>query len=240
MRYTWIDSTSNDEMDEIFTILNEDKQDDELDSQTTDTADDNVTRLLFPSDHRMADAHHLLDSSVPVRLTMTQESGMDDRDFMEQKQLRLLQLLNRSTAQAIGRGMLTFQTQTPSAVRPLQVPLLNLHGKDTSNGTVNITGNTTFEIPPGLTDWPHFHNGVAAALSMQNDQNTQSWVHLNTATSDETNTTKDPSFEHAGTLFGFGLNHHLKELQTLNVHKYLQKTHETTTIGLLLGLASEK
>jgi len=43
-----------------------------------------------------------------------------------------------------------------------------------------------------------------------------------------------------GALFGLGLNHHLQDLQTLDVHDYLQKSHEMTTIGLLLGLAADK
>ena len=63
------------------------------------------------------------------------------------------------------------------------------------------------------------------------------WVYLNRPNKDAT---AEPSIQHAGALFGLGLNQHLKELQTFNVHKYLNKSHEMTTIGLLLGLACDK
>uniref|UniRef100_H2XPF8 Uncharacterized protein n=3 Tax=Ciona intestinalis TaxID=7719 RepID=H2XPF8_CIOIN len=62
MRYTWTDAASSDENDEIYDLLREEKEEEELKEERSgpDSSDDNVTRLLFPSDHRMADAHHLL------------------------------------------------------------------------------------------------------------------------------------------------------------------------------------
>ncbi|KAE8280832.1 Anaphase-promoting complex subunit 1 [Larimichthys crocea] len=46
--------------------------------------------------------------------------------------------------------------------------------------------------------------------------------------------------EYAGFLMALGLNGHLTKLATLNIHDYLTKGHEMTSIGLLLGVSSAK
>ena len=46
--------------------------------------------------------------------------------------------------------------------------------------------------------------------------------------------------EHAGFLMGLGLNGHLSRFATLNVHDYLLKGHDMTSVGLLLGVAAGK
>ncbi|KAG8535888.1 hypothetical protein GDO81_027538, partial [Engystomops pustulosus] len=46
--------------------------------------------------------------------------------------------------------------------------------------------------------------------------------------------------EYAGFLMALGLNGHLTKLATLNIHDYLTKGHEMTSIGLLLGVSAAK
>ncbi|CAK8684094.1 unnamed protein product [Clavelina lepadiformis] len=247
LRFAWTDQEKNNSQSEkdhseLISILEEGHQNTEENEQEKSSPsaglDDNVTRLLFPNDHRMADAYNLLQSTKPMKILLTQEAGIDDREFMEQKEGRLAQLLNRSMALCIGRGMMMYRTQNPSAVDAVELPELELTGKDLNNATVSFA-NSNIELPSETFQWPRFHNGVAATLAIQDDKTSMSWVHINKEryTFPESS---EPTFEHSGALFGFGLNHHLQELQTLNIHEYLQKSHEMTTIGLLLGLASDK
>ena len=46
--------------------------------------------------------------------------------------------------------------------------------------------------------------------------------------------------EHAGFLMALGLSGHLAHLARLNVHDYLIKGNEMTSVGILLGLAACK
>nr|CAB3234793.1 anaphase-promoting complex subunit 1-like [Phallusia mammillata] len=249
LRFAWEDQPDDraqhqqEDDEELISLLQVDENgitEDLSANSSTLVTDDNVTRLLFPTDHRMADAHNLLYSTKPSKIFLVQQAGVDDREYMEQKQYRLLQLLNRTMSLSVGRGMLHFRSQQPSTMESLTVPTLDLTGKDMNNSTITLA-NSDIELPSETTEWPYFHNGVAAALALQMEQKS-SELNLSKVTSPQNLADKaaEPSTDHAGVLFGLGLNHHLQELQTLNIHDYLQKIHELTTIGLLLGLASDK
>lgn len=45
----------------------------------------------------------------------------------------------------------------------------------------------------------------------------------------------EPQMEHAGFLMALGLNGHLKNLAVMSTFDYIGKSHEMTSVGILLG-----
>ena len=72
-------------------------------------------------------------------------------------------------------------------------------------------------------------SGLRIAHSSQLDS---TWILYNKPKS------SDLTNEHAGFLMGLGLNGHLSSLATLNVHDYLCRGHEMTSVGLILGISA--
>ena len=83
------------------------------------------------------------------------------------------------------------------------------------NATVDLTH---IDTPANMSAWPQFHNGVAAGLRMANSSQVDSaWIVYNKPKGNELNN------EYAGFLMALGLNGHLNNLHTLNIHDALSK-----------------
>ncbi|CAB3997180.1 Anaphase-promoting complex subunit 1 [Paramuricea clavata] len=84
--------------------------------------------------------------------------------------------------------------------------------------------------------WPAFHNGVAAGLRIIPgiSQIDSTWIVYQRPKDNQLTN------EHAGFLMALGLTGHLSNLAIMNVHNYLSKGHELTSVGLLIGLAATK
>lgn len=73
-------------------------------------------------------------------------------------------------------------------------------------------------MPPNMTSWASFHNGVAAGLKIAPaSQIDSAWIVYNKPKHAEL------ANEYAGFLMALGLNGHLTKLATLNIHDYLTK-----------------
>lgn len=60
--------------------------------------------------------------------------------------------------------MFTFSTVHPLPTSPLLIPPLNLSGRvPVKNSSVGLDH---VDKPVDMTQWPHFHNGVAAGLRL--------------------------------------------------------------------------
>lgn len=81
-------------------------------------------------------------------------------------------------------------------------------------------------------NWADFHNGVAAGLRISPSSRSidSSWIAFNKP--------QELSPEHAGFLYGLGLNGHLEEMLTWHTFGYLTPKHDLTSIGILLGLST--
>ncbi|KAL4694367.1 hypothetical protein H8959_013632, partial [Pygathrix nigripes] len=102
------------------------------------------------------------------------------------------------------------------------------------NTTVDLNSGN-IDVPPNMTSWASFHNGVAAGLKIAPaSQIDSAWIVYNKPKHAEL------ANEYAGFLMALGLNGHLTKLATLNIHDYLTKGHEMTSIGLLLGVSAAK
>ncbi|KAK3580765.1 hypothetical protein CHS0354_023054 [Potamilus streckersoni] len=195
--------------------------------------DDELLKLRFSEDLRVQEARRLLQSAHPARIALTQRPEVGDHEFIEEQEKHLYSICIRTMALPVGRGMFTLSTHHPIPTETFPIPKLCLTGRaPPRNNTVDLTH---IDTPTNMSAWPHFHNGVAAGLRIANFSEVDStWIIYNKPkTAELTN-------EYPGFLMALGLNKHLVNLNILNVHDYLSKGHEMTTIGLLLGLAAAK
>lgn len=210
-------------------------------SKVTQPADDcgmeNVdTKLLllrFSEDMRIREVKRLLDSSTPVTIDVTQAPGVSDHDFLEEQEKQLFSLCTRTMALPMGRGMFTLRTCTPLSTESLPIPKLCLFGKEPVKGaTIEMQ---QIEVPPHMSLWPVFHNGVAAGLRVSSDAKDidSTWIVYN-----KPKGVSDVTTDHAGFLMALGLNGHLRSLSPMSIYDYLIKTDEITSVGLLLGIAA--
>nr|XP_039261874.1 anaphase-promoting complex subunit 1-like [Styela clava] len=231
----------------IFTALHQCKELPDLNFSNKALELIEITRLLFPNDHRISEAHNLLQAQKPILIDLTQQPGVSDHEFQELTRARLLTLCNRTMALAVGSGMMSLQTKKPIPTEPFEIPHIDWTGRCVKTNTTVDLDSGNIEVPPLMKNWPEFHNGVAAGLKIMPQKYESSWIYLNkpkTNTNVSNRTNNQPptelSSEHAGFLLALGLNGHLEKLHTLNIHDYLSRTHEMTTIGLLLGLGTSK
>ncbi|KAG8191889.1 hypothetical protein JTE90_019823 [Oedothorax gibbosus] len=195
-----------------------------------------VLRLRFGQDHRVLDVFHMLQSSKPYPIVLTQRPEVSDHEFIEEQEKHLLNLCIRSMAATVGRGMFTLRAYSPVVTEALPIPKLCLTGKaPPRNTTVDLSH---IDIPANMNMWPLFHNGVAAGLSISHSASKidSTWMVYNMPRT----SSNDTPTEHAGFLMALGLNGHLSRLSTLSIHDYLCKAHELTSVGILLGVSAAK
>ncbi|EDO40201.1 predicted protein [Nematostella vectensis] len=155
-----------------------------------------------------------------------------DHDFIQEQETKLLLMCKRVMALSVGRGMFTLATSRPILTETLPIPTLELTGRAPPRNTV--VGLDHVDCPADMRVWPQFHNGVAAGLKIAPgiSQIDSTWIVYNKP--------KELTNEHAGFLMALGLNGHLGNLSYMNLHDYLCKGHELTTVGLLLGISAAR
>uniref|UniRef100_A0A3B3ZG24 Uncharacterized protein n=1 Tax=Periophthalmus magnuspinnatus TaxID=409849 RepID=A0A3B3ZG24_9GOBI len=169
-----------------------------------------VTGLIWSQDLRVQEVRRLLQSSRPVRVSVVQLPEVSDHEYIEEKENKPVYSL--------------FLPSRPN--RAITSP--------PRNAMVDLNSGN-MDVPPNMTSWPSFHNGVAAGLKIAPASQVDSaWIAYNKPKSPEL------ANEYAGFLMALGLNGHLTKLATLNIHDYLTKGHEMTSIGLLLGVSAAK
>ncbi|XP_073484146.1 anaphase-promoting complex subunit 1 [Aquarana catesbeiana] len=194
-----------------------------------------VMSLIWSEDLRVQEVRRLLQSSHPVRVNVVQMPEVSDHEYLEEKENRLLQLCQRTMALPVGRGMFTLFSHHPVPTEPLPIPKLNLTGRAPPRNTTVDLNSGNIDVPPNMACWASFHNGVAAGLKIAPaSQIDSAWIVYNKPKNAEL------ANEYAGFLMALGLNGHLTKLATLNIHDYLTKGHEMTSIGLLLGVSAAK
>uniref|UniRef100_A0A8C4RIV1 Anaphase-promoting complex subunit 1 n=1 Tax=Erpetoichthys calabaricus TaxID=27687 RepID=A0A8C4RIV1_ERPCA len=194
-----------------------------------------VISLIWCKDLRVQEVRRLLQSSHPVRVNVVQLPEVSDHEYIEEKENKLLQLCQRTMALPVGRGMFTLFSYHPVPTEPLPIPKLNLTGRASPRNTTVDLNSGNIDIPPNMANWSSFHNGVAAGLKIAPaSQIDSAWIAYNKPKNAEL------ANEYAGFLMALGLSEHLTKLATLNIHDYLTKGNEMTSIGLLLGVSAAK
>jgi len=225
------------------------------DDRFTDADNDGLVPLeksssgIFPEDNRIHEAARLLRSSRPIFLRVQRAVEVSDHDYERLKQKRLLLLSKRTLALPVGRGMLSLGSLQPVAAEPLPIPELCLKGRvPPTNASLALTE----ECPSDMRVWPEFHNGVAAGLRLPHADETgvkmtRTWIVYNRpppasqaqADGEESNTPQQRlGHSHGGLLLALGLRGHLTALEMSDIYEYLTQGSVTTTVGVLLGMAS--
>ncbi|KAK4480701.1 hypothetical protein RD792_013783 [Penstemon davidsonii] len=187
------------------------------------------TQLRYGRDLRLNEVRRLLSSSRPVVIQTPVNPTASDQDF---QQTQLWHLAQRTTTLPFGRGAFTLGTICTLLTEALAVPKLVLAGRlpAQQNATVNLDPNT--RNIQELKSWPEFHNAVAAGLRLSPLQGKMSrtWILYNKP--------DEPNVTHAGLLLALGLHGHLRALTVTDIFQYYSQEHESTTVGLMIGLAA--
>lgn len=139
-------------------------------------------------------------------------------------------LVARTLALPVGQGMFTYATSTAVGtcalvIRPIETAVRTVRG-----GGIQAVALPSLE--PETTTWPDFANGVAQALQIRADSTgiDSSWIVYNKP--------RNLTASHGGFLLGLGLTGHLSTMMLYHTYPYMDARHETTSVGLLLGLAA--
>lgn len=192
----------------------------------------NLPFMRFGRDERLKEVQRILRSSRPGPLRLVRAPETSDHEYIEQQQKKLQSLAQRTMAISVGRGMFTLYTSRPTVTDPLPIPELNLSGRLPPNDAIVSLDQSG--LPADLEKWPSFHNGVAAGLRLPPGQShaTRTWIVYNKPDS--------LTDEHAGVLMALGLTGHLSSLASADLVWYLSQRHETTAVGVMLGMAAAR
>ncbi|AWU76714.1 uncharacterized protein C5L36_0C06370 [Pichia kudriavzevii] len=190
----------------------------------------NVTKLIFSQDRRFYELTKLLQTSKVQTVTYATDLLMNDNERLEHQRAISARIALRTLTTPIGRGAVFNSSRTPLVTEGFPIPKMCF---DTlilpDNVNVSLKQDS---IPKNLLDWGYFHNGASAGLLVSKEFKgvSGSWVAFN----------RPPilNAQHAGFLFGLGLNGHLKDLEEWHIYNYLGPKHLHTSIGLLIGMAA--
>jgi len=197
-----------------------------------------VGPLRFPRDYRIRELRALLSTATPVPINVDDVNGdAGDPEQGSHQQAKLWLMAARTSALPVGRGAATLSTLVAKPTEALHVPPLSLAGcLPTQQFAMVNLDLAAANAPASFVNWPEFHNGVAAGLSLRSDTKggklTRAWIVFNRP--------KVPTFSHAGVLMALGLNGHLSSLTATDLYRYLSQEHEATTVGTLIGVAASK
>lgn len=123
--------------------------------------------------------------------------------------------------------MFEYGTRVATITDVWEIPFIELSVKITPGNNI-----LKAEIVSDSAEWPCFHNGVSAGLSISPDCKgiDSSWIVFNRP--------QTLNSEHGGFLLGLGLTGHLRSLLTYHAFPLMEPRHDFTSVGLLLGLAS--
>ncbi|KAJ0233773.1 Anaphase-promoting complex subunit 1 [Hirschfeldia incana] len=187
------------------------------------------TQLRYGRDLRLNEVRRLLCSARPVVIQTSANPTISDQ---EQQQDQLWRIAQRTAVLPLGRGAFTLSTIHTLLTEAFTVPKLVLAGRlpAQQNAVVNLDPNV--RNIQELKTWPEFHNAVAAGLRLAPLQGkvSRTWIKYNKP--------GEPNAVHAGLLFGLGLQGYLHVLNLSDIYQYFTQDHESTTVGLMLGLAA--
>uniref|UniRef100_A0A5S6QU22 Anaphase-promoting complex subunit 1 middle domain-containing protein n=1 Tax=Trichuris muris TaxID=70415 RepID=A0A5S6QU22_TRIMR len=201
----------------------------------------------FGNEHVLREIRHFFGTCSPCKLEPLRSRSQQQIENTEAHERTLIKTLLRKLATPIARGMFTLRSVRPGCTEHLSIPKLCLCGVVLPKNL--LVHAKRMELFPNILYWPRFHNGVAAALSIQplkilakNKEDPLDTSFIGSWLSHNLPYTKDEggslSPEHGGLMFGLGLNGYLRRLSMPEYHKYLIQCDSMVTSGLLLGIAA--
>ncbi|XP_010423455.1 PREDICTED: anaphase-promoting complex subunit 1 isoform X1 [Camelina sativa] len=187
------------------------------------------TQLRYGRDLRLNEVRRLLCSATPVVVQTSANPTISDQ---EQQQDQLWRIAQRTAVLPLGRGAFTLSTIHTLLTEAFTVPKLVLAGRLPAQQNAIINLDPNIKNIQELKTWPEFHNAVAAGLRLAPLQGkvSRTWIRYNKPA--------EPKAVHAGLLFGLVLQGYLHVLNLSDIYQYLTQDHESTTVGLMLGLAA--
>jgi anaphase-promoting complex subunit 1 len=139
-------------------------------------------------------------------------------------------IAERTLALAFGRAALTIGSISSINTNIHPIPKIEYSVKILPDNTTLVMDLQ--KLPLESRQWGDFHNGVAAALRIDTSAQgvDSAWIKFNKPA--------ELTAEHAGFLFGLGLNGHLRTMVDWHAYQYLTPKHEFTSVALLLGLSA--
>ncbi|KAJ3190289.1 Anaphase-promoting complex subunit 1 [Gaertneriomyces sp. JEL0708] len=203
-----------------------------------------ISKARFSKDKRLEEVRRLLQSTHPAPLP-PDLSIPEDGDFQAEQQRVLLTLASRVWALPMGRGCLTLGCWFPDLTGSIFVPPVSVCAKLPPQ--FNKVELDTSPLPPGVTDWPQFHNGVAAGLTVVPTSSrtgadpkstvTGEWIAYNTPLAAMDNGYHMPHAT-AGLILGLGLTGNLRNVNLYDIVEWMNMKRYHVGGAVLLGLAA--
>lgn len=139
-----------------------------------------------------------------------------------------------------GRGALDFNTEEMSLTEVVEIPKISITGRIKQN-SVKVTFVFDRENPANYEQmsWAEFHNGVAVglrisrkALESLDKQGIRTWIDYQK--------TEYKRFDHAGLMFGLGLQGLFNCFTIADIYFNLRTCNDSRIISTILGLATSK
>ncbi|SCV73235.1 BQ2448_7160 [Microbotryum intermedium] len=203
--------------------------------------------VRFNEDRRLEEVMRMLQFVDPVTIGGDRADRTLDQLTPQTQQSLLLFLSHRTLALPVGFAMFTYRTKSMSPTDAVTIPSINTSARilPMPSPVSLIEKEPRDNGGTGHGDrfeWPNFHAGVAAALQYQAASTASPVGPMNDAGFDAShisfNKPAELDSKHAGFLFGLGLSGHLSKIAFNQVFEYLRMKHDSTSIGLLLGLAA--
>ncbi|WVQ74951.1 hypothetical protein IAR50_004559 [Cryptococcus sp. DSM 104548] len=185
-----------------------------------------LPHVRFRTDRRLQEVERIMQTTKLRIVTIQEPKGASVEDVARYHQSFVNTLASRTLAVTVGQGIFEYGTRTTVITDVWEIPFIELSVKVTPGNNV-----LKAEIVSDSAEWPCFHNGVSAGLSISPDCKDidSSWIVFNR-----------PGLlnaEHGGFLLGLGLSGHLRSLMTYHAFPLMEPRHDFTSVGLLLGLA---
>ncbi|ORY93006.1 hypothetical protein BCR43DRAFT_496181 [Syncephalastrum racemosum] len=171
----------------------------------------------------------MLDPTRTPEITVATRPGLGDTELSSEHQGVLMNVIQRTMALSLGRGLFAYGTFMPDASKTYTIDKINFSAKILPLRTVVTVDENEWE--PETNEWPAFHSGVAAGLRISpRFEITASWLKFCTA--------EQLKPEHGGLLLAIGLKQGFSELATMDWYRYVQQECTPVAMGFALGLAA--
>ncbi|KAI7864105.1 hypothetical protein BDF14DRAFT_1732685, partial [Spinellus fusiger] len=195
----------------------------------SDSLNKEIEQLRFGYSGLVSNIRNKLDVTKVNEAQMTVMPNEGAEDVEKEQQRLVVNIAQRTMAQAIGRGMYCYRTYKQNAPGSFLFEDINLSVKMLPlKQVVEIDTNL---VHVNYLDWPKFHMGVSAGLCINPDVDTSdNWIKQLKST--ET----DPQY--GGLFLALGLNGYLLQLPSGTWHERISEISRLVASGFLLGLAT--
>ncbi|VVD00273.1 unnamed protein product [Leptidea sinapis] len=180
-------------------------------------------------------------SAIPVTINLTQRPEVSDHDFIEEQEKHLFAISIRTMALPVGSGTVR-DGAGPSS--PLLDRVAECGGLLPARAAVALLPQRRGSRPGARTlPWFHHRRRLDRLQQAQGEpasgrNHSKQWEPPLYRMVELLESLCQKHYVLLRFLLALGLNGHLKDMPFMNIYEYLVKSHEMTSIGLLLGLAA--